>query len=157
MDLLRPVMRHWASGVAIVTSRLGEQIHGLTANSLVSISIDPPRVAVTLANASLTYHLVSLSGIFAVTILADNQVELAERFAGKLFSGADRFEGVPSFTLETGAPLIPGGLAYLDCSVVHTYAMPASTLFVGAVLASQVSEDGMPLVYHQRAYQRMEK
>ncbi len=156
VDILRPAMRHWTSGVTVVSSLAGGERHGLTANSLASISLEPALIVVTLNNASRTYGLVMQSRILGVTILAQHQVEIAERFAGRLGEEHDRFEGLQTFTLKTGASFIAGGLAFLDCEVLDTYPMPSSTMMIARVVAGQVEVDGEPLVYHNRAYQRMQ-
>jgi flavin reductase (DIM6/NTAB) family NADH-FMN oxidoreductase RutF len=160
-ELLRRVMRHWVTGVAIVTSHAGGYDHGMTVNSFVSISLDPPLVTVTMNTATRTYHLVQESGVFAVTILSDLQVALAERFAGRGPEPADRMAGMDAFTLVTGAPLIRGGVGYLDCKVVYSHALPHASLLIGEVLAAQVPSPGAdgaerpPLVYFNRSFKRL--
>lgn len=156
-NLLRPIMRQWTSGVAVVTCRAGEEKHGLTANSLVSISMEPPLVAVTLSHQSQTYSLVEKAQVFAVTILAEDQENLADRFAGRTAGITDRFEGLQWFTLQSGSPLLVGGLAFLDCNVVNRYVMSESTLFVGQVIASDMGEERAPLLYHNRRYRALGK
>lgn len=149
----RQVMRHWVTGVAVVTSAVGEIRHGMTVNSFVSISLSPPLVTVTMNNDTRTFALVTQSGFFAVTILNRSQVEIAERFAGRGPEGVDRMAGIGTFTLRSGAPLISGGSAFLDCRIVHQYEMPLSTLLVGEVLVAQQAEEILPpLVYGNRKF-----
>lgn len=152
-DFLRKVMRHWTTGVAVVSSAWDGQWHGLTANSLTSVSLEPPLVTVTLARSSRTHALVEQSQVFGVSILAADQDEVAARFAGH-GEWDDRFSGLEVFTLETGVPLLVGGLAHLDCRVEFHYPMPGSTLFLGRAVAFRLMGDGQPLVYHQRKYYR---
>lgn len=152
---LREVMRHWTTGVSVVTSRHEGHTHGMTVNSLTSVSLDPPRVVVTLANRTRTCQLVQASGIFGVTILSEEQGEISDRFAGRVPDGDDRFHDLSLFSMKSGAPLLEGGLAFLDCQVVHTYSMPNSTLFVGEVLAARYEQGGNPLVYLNRKYHRV--
>jgi flavin reductase (DIM6/NTAB) family NADH-FMN oxidoreductase RutF len=152
-ELLRRSMRHWVTGVAIVTSGFKEASHGMTVNSFVSVSIEPPLVTVTMAQDSRTYALVQESGVFAVTILTLAQQPLAELFAGRIPDGGDRMTGLEMFTLSTGAPFLMGGAAFIDCRVVHSYAMPASTLFIAEVVAVQVPKNDLPpLVYYNRGF-----
>ncbi len=66
--------------------------------------------------------------------------------------------GLETFTLETGSPLIVGGLAFVDCRVVYQHAMRLSTLYIGEVLAAQVAppaEGMIPLVYFNRTFSRL--
>lgn len=154
-EQLRQVMRHWAAGVAVVTSAYQGQRHGMTVNSFTSLSLDPAYISVTLANQTRTHRLVSQSGILGVTILHQDQKELADRFAGKVLQEIDRFEGLPTFNLVSEVPLIEGGIAHLDCRVIHQYGMENSTLFVGEVLAARSCEDFTPLIYFNRTYHRL--
>src|SRR5512146_2617993 len=109
---LRRALRHWVTGVSIVTSQFGDVRHGMTVNSLASVSLEPPVISFTLQHATRTYELVSHSRIAGITILGENQVDLSDRFAGKLPEHIDRFAGLETFTWQTGAPLIAGGTAY---------------------------------------------
>ncbi len=154
-ELLRRAMRRWVTGVAIVTSQNAGVAHGMTVNSFGSISLDPPLVTVTMNQDTRTSHLVMQSGVFAVTVLGAAQQLLAERFAGRVDPEVDRMVGVETFTLETGSPLIAGGMAFVDCRVVHRYPMRLSTLFIGEVLAAQAvppGEGAVPLVYYNRTF-----
>lgn len=157
-EMLRLSMRRWVTGVAIVTSKFEEYSHGMTVNSFVSLSLDPPLVAVTMNNETRTFHLVQQSGIFAVTMLSDLQVALAERFAGRGPEPLDRMAGLDAFSMVSGAPLIRGGVAYIDCRVVHQHPLRHATLLIGEVLAARpaaMDADGVerpPLVYFNRTF-----
>ena len=152
-EMLRRVMRHWVTGVTVVTSTFGESRHGMTVNSFLSISIEPPLVTVTMNTDTRTFTLVRQSGVFAVTILSRAQKELAQRFAGRGHEGEERMAGLKTFTLATGAPLLLGGVAFVDCRVVHQYEMLHSTLLIGEVLAARQAEETLPpLVYSNRVF-----
>jgi flavin reductase (DIM6/NTAB) family NADH-FMN oxidoreductase RutF len=154
-ELLRRAMRRWVTGVAIVTSQYDGVTHGMTVNSFGSISLDPPLVTVTMNQDTRTAYIVQQSSVFAVTVLSAAQQVFAERFAGRVDPEIDRMAGLETFTLETGSPLIVGGMAFVDCRVVHQYPMRFSTLFIGEVLAAQVAPpvEGMaPLVYFNRTF-----
>jgi len=152
---LRRAMRHWVTGVSIVSSHFQGASHGMTVNSLSSVSLDPPVVLVSLQHATRTYEMVIQSGVAAITILAEAQAELADRFAGKIPEHEDRFAGVANFSLATGAPLITGGLAFLDCRVRTTIPLELSTLFLLDVMAALPSESDSPLAYFNRFYHRL--
>jgi flavin reductase (DIM6/NTAB) family NADH-FMN oxidoreductase RutF len=154
-EQLREAMRRWVTGVSIVSSKHGEHSHGMTVNSFVSISIDPALIAVTLAKNTRTHALVKGSGFLGVSILSQEQGTLADIFAGRIPDGGDRFHGVQTFSLLGQVPLISGCLAGLECKVVHEYAMPNSTMFVGEVLTAVHHLEGEPLVYSNRAYHRL--
>ncbi len=155
-EMLRHAMRQWVTGVAIVTSAVGSSSHGMTVNSFGSISLAPPLVTVTMANDTRTFQLVQESGVFAVTILSDLQRPLAELFAGRIDTGADRMTGLELFTLVSGAPFIQGGLAFIDCRVATRHPLSHSTLLIGEVLAAQtVESDRPPLIYFNRTFNHL--
>lgn len=159
-EMLRRAMRRWVTGVAIVTSQLEGYSHGMTVNSFVSISLDPPLVGVTMANDTRTFQIVQQSKVFAVTVLSDLQVVLAERFAGRGPEPADRMAGLDLFQLVTGAPLIRGGVAFVDCRVAFEHPLLHSTLLIGEVLAAMSAPpnaegvERLPLVYFNRTFTR---
>lgn len=154
-EYLRHAMRQWTTGVAIVTSLLGDQRRGMTVNSFTSLSLEPPLVTVTLAINTRTQMMVEQSGVFGVTILNENQAEISDRFAGRIPEGSDRFAGLETFQLTSGASFIQGGLAYIDCKVVFSHAMQSSKMYIGEVLVVQSGKEGQPLVYHNRLYHRL--
>jgi flavin reductase (DIM6/NTAB) family NADH-FMN oxidoreductase RutF len=88
-----------------------------------------------------------------VTFLAEGQQSIADRFAGRGPDDADRFRGLPLFTLASGVPFIQGGLAFLDCRLSGTHPAGTSTLFIGEVIAARQVKAGKPLVYFDRDYQ----
>ncbi len=150
---LRDCMRHWLTGVAVATSCFEQDTHGMTVNSFVSLSLQPPLVSVTMASLSRTHALVEKSGAFAISILSKDQQALAERFAGRIPDLENRMVGIETFTLLTGAPLFWGGLAFMDCRVIHHYAMPLCTMFIGEVVAARVGlGESSPLGYIDRHF-----
>lgn len=156
-EVLKETMRTWITGVAIVTGSHDGQIHGMTANSFNSIALDPPTVLVALQQHARTEQLVRRSGHFGVTILQTNQTALAKRFAGQIDPDRPRFDGVETFCLSSQAPLILGGLAYLDCQVVQSFDVGSTTVFLGEVLAAQVSQQDnhSPLLYFNRQWRQL--
>lgn len=156
-EQLRNVMRRWPTGVSIVTSQYEGVRHGMTVNSLTSISIKPPMIAVTLAHKTRTYRLVKSSGVFGVTLLSEDQAHLSDLFAGKISEDHDRFAGFETFSLVSGVPFLSGGQGFMDCRVVHTFEMQESTLFVGQVAAVRWQTEGSPLIYLNRNYHRLEE
>lgn len=149
---LKAVMRRWASGVAILTSGSRLVRHGMTVSSFDSISVLPPLVTVTLSNSARSKHLVDESGNFAINLLSEDHHELSDRFAGRTSDSEDRFNGLDLFYTAYGIPLLAEAMAWLECKVVHQYAMPESTLYVGEVLNALKVEDRPPLIYFNRDY-----
>jgi flavin reductase (DIM6/NTAB) family NADH-FMN oxidoreductase RutF len=152
---MRAAMRQWATGVTVVSTFYDGMQHGMTVSSFTSISLEPPLVLISLSKDTRTHHLVSRSGVFGVTLLNQNQREISERFAGRIAENQDRFAGLETFTLRTGAPFLRGGLSFLDCTVVAAHDVGDHTLFIGQVVALQVEEADAPLIYYNRRYHRL--
>jgi flavin reductase (DIM6/NTAB) family NADH-FMN oxidoreductase RutF len=148
----RQTMRFWATGVTIAASCDQGVLHGMTVSSFTSISVDPAVVMISLFNTSRTHLYIQRSGIFGITILDKRQKAISEVFAGKVPEDADRFLGLETFTLETCAPLLKGGLAWFDCKVIHSFPVGQNTVFFGEVAACKYDETGKPLLYSNRAY-----
>jgi len=151
-EKLRLAMRNWASGVAVVTSACLGARAGTTISSFTSLSLDPPLVLFNLALENPLQTMIEQSGIFGITILASGQGGLSDRFAGFGKRMQDRFDGLETFTLKSPAPLLAGGLAWLDCRVYHLQRLPKSMVIIGEVIEGKVGEEGRPLVYLNRAY-----
>jgi flavin reductase (DIM6/NTAB) family NADH-FMN oxidoreductase RutF len=158
---LRSVMRYWATGVTVVTAQHAGVRHGMTVNSFTSISLGPPLVLVSLEQTARTHDLVKEAGNFGITLLAEGQQQISDIFAGRQPGHIDRFEGLETFVLVSGAPLLRGGLAFLDCRVVSTYAAATHTLFIAEVVAAQSNPENeaqnWPLLYYNRTYRGMQK
>lgn len=156
---LREVLRFWTTGVTVVSGSYQGVQHGMTVNSFTSLSLEPPLVSISLEKVTRTHGLVMQAGRFGVSILAQTQRELSDRFAGRESEQADRFEGVNIFTLETGSPLIAGAIAFFDCKVAKMHDAGTHTIFISEVLAAGSGEDAdgqKPLVYFNRGYRKFE-
>ena len=151
-ELLRQALRSWATGVTVVTSRVGDQVHGMTVSSFTSVSLTPPLVLVSLQMDTRTHGMVAESDVFAVTILCEGQQGISNRFADPYTDTDYRFAGVETYTLVTGAPLIGGGLAHFDCKVIHVQPAATHTIFIGEVVAVNILNDETPLIYFNRGY-----
>ncbi len=145
-------MGRFATGVTIITSRLGEELHGMTANALTSVSLEPPLVLICVDRSADSHDIIERSGIFAVSILAQGQERLSNSFALKDGVAAHRLDDVPHHRRATGAPIIDGSLAYLDCRVVERYSGGDHTMFLGEVVDAGPLNDERPLIFYQGRY-----
>ena len=152
---LRSAMRAWSAGVTVVTAVHEGERHGMTVNSFTSISLTPPLLIISLQQNTRTHELVMKSRAFGLTILAVDQVNVSDLFAGRMPEVEDRIASVKTETLVTGSPLIVGGLSWLDCRVVQTYDAGMTTLFIAEVVAAQGTGSGDPLIYHNREYWKL--
>ena len=154
-DELRGVMGRFATGVTVVTSRLDGELHGMTANALTSVSLEPPLVLVCIARSADSHDIIDKSGVFALSILGWDQEALSVHFAVKDPAGAHRLDDVPYNTGATGAPIIDGSVAYVDCRVVERFPGGDHTIFVGEVVDCGRLNDREPLIFFQGAYARL--
>lgn len=151
----KEVMRHWAAGVTVVTTRLGDEIHGCTANSFTSVSLTPPLVAVSLAKATRTYQLIKKSQIFAVNILGQGQAATSSRFADSTHDGAERFRDEPHRSIVTGSPVLERAIAFADCHVVTEFDLGMNVIVIGMVEKGEVQHSEKPLIYSDRQYWKL--
>jgi len=155
-EQFRSALRHFPAGVTIVTLRSGEEIHGLTVSAFASVSPQPPLVAVIIDERHKAAELLRREGtVFAVNILADDQVELSNRFAW--VKDEDRFDAGDWSEAVTGAPVLADALAWLDCRIHSHHRAGDHTIYVGQVEASAVPrEDEEPLVYWNQGYRKLD-
>ncbi len=150
-EQLRQAMRAWSSGVTVVTAAHNGERHGMTVSSFTSVSLEPPLIIISLHTESRTHRLVHAANAFAVSILSADQHDISDRFAGRADDG-DRFTGLDTETLVTGAPALRGALARLDCRVIQVVSAGMNTIFLAEVAAVRGDGEGQPLVYHNRRY-----
>jgi flavin reductase (DIM6/NTAB) family NADH-FMN oxidoreductase RutF len=154
-DQYRDVLRHFASGVTIVTILADGERHGLTVSAFASISPDPPLILVAIDHRHTADGLLQKPGaVFAVNLLAHDQSALSNRFAW--LKDGDRFAEGSWTTATTGAPVLADALAWLDCTVQSLHDAGTHTLCIGAVQAAGVPRpDTLPLVYWNRGYRQL--
>ncbi|MDQ4075848.1 MAG: flavin reductase family protein [Chloroflexota bacterium] len=152
-------MAQFATGVTIVATMADDKPVGITANAFCSVSLEPFLVLVCVDKQLYTHEKIERSGVYAVSILSLEQMEWADRFAGRYPEmsnlTANRFEGIDYRTATTGAPIIPGCLAWVDCEVRHSYDGGDHTIFVGEVVAGAMEEDEEPLLYFESRWCRL--
>jgi len=152
-DELREVMRRHPVGVSVVTvDREGERL-GLTVASLVSVALEPPLVAISIARQAALHELLRAAAGFGVSLLGADQVALAQHFA----------RGVPPIALWHGieilegsrGPLLAGAVGWLECGLEAEHEAGDHTLFVGLVERAEQGVDGPPLIRLGGEYQSL--
>jgi flavin reductase len=151
-DELRALMGRFPAGVAVVTVDLGGQRAGLTVASLVSLSLEPPLVGVSIRRDAALHELLRESGVFAVSLLAAGQKHVAQHFA----------RGVPPIALwegiqvrnpdATGPPELEGAVGWLTARTTAEHETGDHTFFVGEVEQLEVGPAQSPLVFHGQTY-----
>lgn len=146
----RTALGMFATGVTIVTARTSDgAVIGLTANSFNSVSLDPPLVLWSLAQAAGSLPAFRAGSHYAINVLAKDQKSLAERFATK---GADRWNGVRFADGMGGAPLLEGAAATFECFNRSRYEEGDHVIFVGEVERCSWRNGASPLLFHGGRY-----
>lgn len=143
---LRSAMRLFPTGVALLCTGTGEKAVGMTINALMSVSLTPPRILVSVLNTARAHPVLCDSGSFTVHLLSDRQSATAGLFASR-----DKPSGT---ALETTVEqdVLPVALATLRCSVEQVFQGGDHSLFLSRVESiGHGEENGEPLVFHRGA------
>ncbi len=152
-QLFRQVMGHFATGITVITvEREPGQVHGMTANSFTSVSLEPPLISVCVDEESRLLSFLKTQRRFGVSILKNSQQALSGYFAtGEQSPEADAQLGIRYRWTASGIPLIEDALAHLTCNVVSEYLAGDHTIFLGEVESADIS-GGEPLLFFRGQY-----
>jgi flavin reductase (DIM6/NTAB) family NADH-FMN oxidoreductase RutF len=153
----RDAVGMFATGITVVTARAGGFGHGMTANSFTSVSLDPLLVLVCVERDAVMRKAIDEVGAFAVSVLAGDQEDLA-----RYFSDPGRPMGMAQFVPlawrpapVTGAPLLDGALAWLECEVERAVDGGDHLVYLAGVLAVERGAGAAPLLYFGGDYRRL--
>jgi flavin reductase (DIM6/NTAB) family NADH-FMN oxidoreductase RutF len=144
----RRIMGHFATGVTVITTRNGEELHGMTANAVMSLSLDPPLILVAIDRKAHMHACLKTNDCFAVNILTEDQEAWSRRFAMR---GPKDFSDLDLTAAATGAPVLVQALAYVDCRVVNVLPGGDHDIFIGEIVAGDAKE-GQPLMFFRGKY-----
>lgn len=156
-ETFRDVMSCFATGVTVMTTMVADVPHGMTANAVASVSLDPLLVLVCVERDTAMVDQVRQSGVFALSMLSARQEALSVHFAaGDRPDGDAMFAAAPYAGGITGSPLLAGALAWLDCRVWASYDGGDHVIVVGEVADLAVADDGRDrdgaLIYFRHGY-----
>lgn len=152
-EAFRDALRQLPGGVSIITARVGEDRTGLTVTSFSLLSADPPTLVVSVDQGASALPFIASYRHFGVSIPGAGQRQVAESFTGKGgLRGPERYAGADWFSLSTGASLLSGAAANLDCEVEDLIERHSHVLVIGRVVGAQVAADAGALVYWQGEY-----
>lgn len=152
-EQFRLALGQFASGITVVTVNHRGALNGSTISAFSSLSLDPPLVLVCLAHTATSHALIRRSGRFAVNILAGDGETLSRRFAGR---AEDKFAGVEYRLGSNGVPLLEGASTTIECDLAAEHPGGDHTIFVGAVTAVNVRQEGAPLLYYRGRYRHLQ-
>ena len=148
---LRKTLSLFTTGVAIITTRAGDEVHGMTANAFMSVSLEPPLVLISIDRRAKMCGILHEGGNFGVNVLCETQRDLSDRFAGRPLPDD---VGQPRFEMVHDTPLIEGSLAQFVARVVKSYWGGDHSLFLGQALYAHTGP-GTPLIFHRGRYERL--
>ena len=146
----RDALGLFATGVTIMTAMDGDNPHGMTANAFVSVSLAPPLVLVSVGHRSTMHRVVQGVDRYGVSILAEDQEEISNHFAGRPQPGL----AVP-FLDHDGVPLLDGALAHFVVRTTDAHAAGDHTLYIGEVEHFRLN-GGRPLLFFGGRYRRLD-
>lgn len=148
-------MAQLASGVTVimVSDPATGQPRGMTANAVMSVSLAPPLVVVSVRRQAHLHDALARAGAYSVTVLGEHQEAQARRFAGL---PADERDAPPVFHDAEGVPVLSDGLAWLVARVTATHTAGDHTLFIGEVTGLGADRPQVPpLAFHRSAFARL--
>lgn len=147
--VFRQAMGRFATGITIITTVTEDgQVHGMTANGFMSVSLSPPLVLISLGKCQMA-ALLSETGRYGVSMLSDQQRDYSQHFAGQI-----KLTVSPQFEWHDGMAFIQGAAAQVGATVVNAHSAGDHTLFVGEVGHLATGED-RPLIFHGGNYERL--
>ena len=144
----RDALGTFATGVTIVSTRLDDLVHGMTANGFMSVSLEPALVVVSIASGARMHDILLRAGRYGVSVLSREQEAVSRHFAGRAQEGQIRL------VESRGVPLVEGAITHVVASVVDAHSAGDHTLFIGEVLDFE-HRAGEPLIFHSGAYRRL--
>ncbi|EQD55135.1 Flavin reductase-like, FMN-binding domain protein [mine drainage metagenome] len=148
----RALMGRWASGVAVVTGHADGRDAGLTVNALLSISLQPPSLLVSLTQDADTTPVIGASGRFGVSFLSATQRAVSERFA-RAIPSAEKFRDLPVRRGRGGVPLLEGALGTAECRVADWIPRHDHVLIEGEVVETTIGDPtALPLLFFGSHY-----
>jgi flavin reductase (DIM6/NTAB) family NADH-FMN oxidoreductase RutF len=147
---LRGLMRYWPHGVSVLTVDHDGDRMGVTVSSLVSLSLEPPLIGISIGKEASCYELVRRAGAFAISLLGSGQEELARRFSAG-WPPIVHWKGVATREGQV-APLLEGVLGWIEARTRAEHDAGDHTLFVADVISAEQGPSRSALVYRDREY-----
>ncbi|WP_075618228.1 flavin reductase family protein [Paenisporosarcina indica] len=149
--LFRNVMGSFATGVTVITTEIDGDIHGMTANAFMSISLNPKLIAISIGERARMLQYIKSAKQFAVNILSSNQINESKQFSGQL-----NLEHEVAFESYKGLPILQNSLAVVTCKLHSEYEAGDHTIFIGQVTGVKLEQHN-PLLYSQGKYRELKE
>ena len=113
-DEFRDALRHYASGITVITGADEQGLVGFTCQAFQSVSAEPPLVSFTVQKTSTTYPRIRATGSFAVNVLTQDQQHVSRQFSRP---GTDKWSGIGWSRTQAGNPVLYQTMLWLDCRI----------------------------------------
>ncbi|MGF6951067.1 flavin reductase (DIM6/NTAB) family NADH-FMN oxidoreductase RutF [Neobacillus sp. B4I6] len=147
--LFRTAMGKFATGVTVIATDVEGDVHGMTANAFMSVSLSPKLVVISIGEKAKILEKIKQSQTFSVNILAADQQELSMIFAGQIKEPREVI-----FDRLDGKPVLAGAVAQIACEVSAEHIEGDHTLFIGKVTDIK-HEDAEPLLFYSGRYRTL--
>ncbi|MFI6051147.1 flavin reductase family protein [Streptomyces violascens] len=148
-DSFRSAAGSFCTGLTVITAMSPKGPVGFTCQAFSSLSLDPPRVLVSVGRTSTTWPHIKAAGHFCVNVLAADQTALSRGFARP---GGDRYAGVGWSCPPGGSPRLDGACSWFECAIEAEFDAGDHAVVAARVLALETDEDRKPLLYHRGRY-----
>ena len=149
--LFRKVMGRFATGVTVVTTDVGGEVFGMTANAFMAGSLTPPLCVISIGHGARMHARLAESRKFGVSFLGEQQAPLAQHFAGRAFAPVE-----PKFRRLGDVPVLAGSVGVIAADIVSTAECGDHTLFVGRI-AQLAVEEHAPLLFYGGRYAALDR
>lgn len=142
----RVAMGKFATGVTVITAEYNGDVHGMTANAFMSVSMNPKLILVSIDEAANMKKYIEEAGQFAISVLQTTQKDMSAYFAGQI----TEYKDIP-FDTFNGQSVLSHAMAYVTCTIHDSVIAGDHTLFIGAVTDVSI-QNGDPLIFYEGKY-----
>jgi len=151
----RTVIGSFATGVTVITAAADGMLQGMTANAVTSVSLDPVLVLVCIDKETHTHGVVERGRAFTVNVLSSGQEDVSRLFAKKAAPERGSLRGQRFHIGRTGAPILAGSLAHLECRVTEVLEGGDHSIFLGEVMSLGADPNRQPLLFFRGQYRQL--
>lgn len=151
----RQVFGHFATGITVITTAFDGWLHGMTANAVTSVSLDPLLLLVCIDKTAHAHDQITKSGKFGVNILSEDQEDISRLFAEHTAPEQDKLQGAAYYLGPNGTPVLENCLGYIECAVTDQCAGGDHTIFIGNAVHGEVLREAPPLLFFRGGYRKL--
>jgi 3-hydroxy-9,10-secoandrosta-1,3,5(10)-triene-9,17-dione monooxygenase reductase component len=151
----RAVIGHFATGVTVITAAAGEEMQGMTANAVASLSLDPLMLLICVEKNTHTHRVLREGRVFAVNVLGEHQEEVSRLVAKRAEPESGSLRGQRFRIGRSGAPILEDCVAFLECEVASVLDGGDHSIFLGRVVEAEVVSEARPLIFYRSQYLRL--